>query len=249
MRFLTSFLLLSAGLVLAQPPAEVGPPRFSLGIGLVVSDNAYAGQERELLPIPMMNYRRGGFSFQGIRAAYDFLQQPSQTLSVALQPRFESFEADDSEALLGMADRKKSLDLGLGYRRRFGATEVGVDAFFDVLDRSGGYELEFSLAQRRRLGRWLFQGRLGLAYRDEDNTAYYYGVRLDEATATRPAYTPDAAWTPSLGLRVMRPLGKRGWMAMVAWRSAWLPATVRDSPIVDQTRLSMIMSGLSYRFR
>lgn len=249
MRFWVMSLLLSWVFVVAQPPADTGPPRFSLGMGLVVTDNAYAGQDREVLPIPMLRYRRGGFQFQGIRAAYDFLQKPHQALTVALQPRFESFEADDADALRGMDERKKSIDVGLGYRRRFGATEIGFDAMFDVLDRSGGYELDFSLARRRRLGRWFLQGRLGLGYRDEDNTAYYYGVRLHEATATRPVYTPDAAWTPALGLRVMRPLGNSGWTGLLAWQTSWLPGTLRDSPIIDQARLSSVISGLSYRFK
>ncbi|CAM2010459.1 MipA/OmpV family protein [Acanthopleuribacter pedis] len=250
-RLFSLFALLLFGFLQAQPPAgaEPGPPRFSLGLGLLVNDNAYAGQDSEVIPIPLLTYRSGRFTFQGIRASYALVQSRKQTFEFALQPRFESYEEDDSEVLRGMEDREKSLDLGLAYQRNFGRNSLNFEAMFDVLDRSGGYELDLSLQRRHRAGMWILSGDLSLGYRDKNNTDYYYGVTLPEALPTRPFYQPDAAVIPAVGVQVIRPLGRSGWQWLSIFNTSFLPSTIEDSPIVDKSRLSTFLTGFSYRFK
>src|SRR5258708_34830646 len=61
---------------------------------------------------------------------------------------------------------------------------------------------------------------------------YYYGVRPDEATPERPAYTARAGILPELGVWGAYGLTER-WSLVLGYTISRLPSSISDSPVVD----------------
>ena len=59
---------------------------------------------------------------------------------------------------------------------------------------------------------------------------YYYGVRPDEATASRPRYSARAGIAPEIGLYAAYSLSER-WRVLAGYTLSRWPANVAESPI------------------
>jgi outer membrane protein len=74
---------------------------------------------------------------------------------------------------------------------------------------------------------------------------YYYGVRPDEATASRPQYTAGAGLSPEIGLYAAYSLTER-WRVLAGYTVARWPGSVIDSPIVENRFMRQLTVGLMY---
>src|SRR5258708_13232794 len=74
---------------------------------------------------------------------------------------------------------------------------------------------------------------------------YYYGVRPDEATPERPAYTARAGIMPELGVWGAYGLTER-WSLVLGATVSRLPSSVSGSPVVDGKTQWQAMLGIAY---
>ncbi len=214
----------------------------------IVRDTPYRDADSDNLLVPFLQYEGERLYFRGLALGWRVDPEAEIQIELIARTRLDGFEAQDSPVFAGMAERKRSLELGANVSRALGPGRVAVEVFTDALDRSGGQELD--LLWRGDIGRGPFrlQPEFGLRWQSSDLVDYYYGVRADEAVAGRPAYRAGSALVPRVALNGLAPLGGNwGLFARLSYDD--LPAEITDSPLVDRGSERRAFIGLVYGFR
>jgi outer membrane scaffolding protein for murein synthesis (MipA/OmpV family) len=188
----------------ADPPNQ---PLWELGLaGGVVSTPSYpAADDRETrgLALPMIIYRgkilRADQSGIGARLFRSDAAELDIGLAASLPAR-----SDDVAARAGMPDLGALAEFGPRLKlrlaqldeRRTVRAELPLRAVIEARGglRHQGYTFEPRLVYEQRTpdGKWLFDAQLAAVVGDRKINRYFYEVRPEYATATRPAYSADA---------------------------------------------------------
>ena len=228
--------------------AQEGPPRRSIGLGLLASPNPYRGSDTNVFPIPVVVLRGERVSFVGIRLSAHLWKEGAWSFDAIAQPRFGGFDPDDSPFLKGMEERELSLDAGVELQWQSREWAVSVDALQDVLSRSEGFESSVNVQRRYQFGRWFISPGVGLAWQSEKLADYYYGVRRNEAREGRPVYEPSSALVPSLGVDIVHVFANPRWSARLLLDVELLPDKLNDSPIIEDDWSAFMAVAGSYSF-
>jgi len=202
------------------------------GFGVGVNNGIYKDYELPVIPLPIIGYRGEDFSVFGPFVSYHFYKNDGLQLSLNAAPRFGGFDEDDADIFKGMADRKLSLDSGLGLSYQHNDWKFESSAMFDVLGRSNGYEVKTTLGKMMRFGPVFIEPSVGLSYLDAKHVDYYYGVSEQEATASRVNYQGDSALNKTLGLTIMTPIFFSGITAL-SLENTWYDSSISDSPLTE----------------
>lgn len=237
-------------LILAQPVLAEEAPKdagWSIGLATVVRQEAYRGFDTEINAFPLIARRGGGegrFYVRGPGIGVWAYSTPTWRLGFRAEARLDGYEADDSDFLTGMAERKPTLEAGVDVDLLdLPVGELGFSAATDVLSRHEGYELElrWQLPQD-----WLgFSPQVAMRYLSEDLLDYYYGVSTAEARVGRPAYQADDGVAVALSLQRLQPLSQR-WSLLMNAEIERLPDSAADSPIVDGRTRPRVLLALMY---
>lgn len=224
------------------------PGGAGLGVAVRAESSPYrdAGTRFDLLPLYLYEGKR--VYLHAYRVGLKLLDTRSERVDVFLAHRFEGFPSDRTPpSLAGMTARQPELDAGLGYERRGAWGALWAEWLHDATNTSGGDELRLGYNYAWRNGRLLLRPQLMLSLRSARLNDYYYGVRSDEATATRPAYMPGSGVNAQVGLYASYDLTDRSRLLMGATVTRWSEG-VRRSPVVDdRTQLSGLL-GWMYDF-
>ena len=201
---------LLAAPALGAPPVEpAGPPNqplWELGVaGGVISTPSYPGaedRETRALGLPTFIYRGKVFrADQGGIGARVFRSDAAEIdigLAASLPARSDNVAARNGMPDLGgLAEFGPRLKVRLAQidERRAIRAEFPLRAVIEV--RSGmhhqGYTFEPRVAYEERSldGKWRFEGHAALVVGDGKINRYFYEVRPEYATGTRPAYAAD----------------------------------------------------------
>jgi len=245
---LSTLALGAAPLARAQPADQPPPPGWGLGIGAGWQRPAYAGFDNKTRVLPLISFENEYVRVLGLGAD---LKLPSLgPVSFALRARYalgDGYEADDSPVLNGMAERKPSFWLGGAVQWRTEYAKLSFDVAGDASSHSKGTEVRFGVEHDFRAGRFMFTPRAVAVWRDAKAIDYYYGVRPEEATATRPAYEGTATTNAELGLRTFYGISPRDGVFLDVSATA-LGSGIKDSPLVDRRTLPAVRLGYLYRF-
>jgi MipA family protein len=248
--------LLAAGLIHPEPGVAQTPDADAksldgyLGAGVMVLPRYSGGAGYETIPVPlaMIEYRETAYVHldrAGVRLWNS--RDKTMALGIAAQPRF-GFHARDGAPLAGMATRRDAIEGGAAFEWQLPSWALSAAWFTDWSGASGGQS--FDLTVERDLlerGTWDVSAYLDLDYAEAKVIRYYFGVRPDEATVTRPAYRPGAALTPSLGLNGAYLLNKR-YALLFGSELSRLGAAAADSPIVQRRTGVTTYLGLGLAF-
>ncbi len=240
-------LSLSAVAVIAAQQAQAG--EFTLGAGVYTSKSEYKGFKDESGAMPLIEYQGEGWSIGASGVTVDLYDNEQSPLSVSalLNSAGSGFDDDDSDAFSGMKKRKASIDLGLqlGYEVGPGAIEASLLA--DVSSTHKGYVFDMNYSQSMPLMGGFFQPAAGFEILSEDFTDYYYGVKANEATATRAAYKADTAINPYLAYNFVYPVNDK--LKVIHGSSIKkLDSDIKDSSIVDRSTTWNTFIGVGYTF-
>ncbi|MGA8261308.1 MAG: MipA/OmpV family protein [Arenicellales bacterium] len=241
----------------AYPAAEheqVAPPYarqqgWSLGALLLVVDRPYRGAGTRVLAVPAVGYEGKYLFLQGIRFGVHVKRSRRFTFDVLLQPRFSSFDASDVKNVPGLENRRDSVDAG--FNTRVGLGDGGALVFTgltDILGRSNGQELDFRYEYPFRLGRARITPSLGARWLSASFTNYYYGTLSGEVARGAPDYRPGAVVLPQIGIGVFAPIAQTQWRVFAFFNTSFLPARLRDSPLIGADTASTLVTGMSYHF-
>lgn len=232
----TTLSLMCSAAVFFSPAAKAQqPPQgYLYGVGIGVNQEIYRGYKRRTIPLPLIGYRGEKLSVYGPFVSYQLLQHNNLTFNAKLAPRFAGFDDADSDVFIGMAKRKSSLDGGFGLQWRQQNWLVEADTLLDLLGNSKGQETKLSLGYSWRIGPILLEPKTGISYSDSKLVDYYYGVRANEATATRAAYRAGSAFNYHVGFSVSNPLF--GGMTRLGLEHHWYDSSISNSPLTDRNR-------------
>ncbi|WMJ68215.1 MipA/OmpV family protein [Stenotrophomonas sp. 24(2023)] len=235
-----------------------GPPRWSLGLGAIAKDGAYAGEGSQVMPIPLVNYNGDRFFFRGITAGWKLVGNEAFELNALGKLRFDGFSVDDlgrSELARNgidrtlLEDRDKALDLGIGAKWTGRAGELELELLADVTDKSGGQEATLQYGYPFQLGIGSITPMAGVTWQSKDMANYYYGTLDSEVARGVVDYKPGAVTLPFVGVQYFRPIGEK-WSVMAFAKYSRLPSALQDSPLVeaDKKNSATIFVGFSRGF-
>ncbi len=241
--------------VAAYPAAEQVAPSYvsqqgwSLGALLLLVDRPYRGKGSRVLVVPAVGYEGKYVFLQGIRFGVHVTRSRRFTFDVLVQPRFSSFDASDVKGVPGLEGRRDSVDAGFNARVGLGGGgALGLTALTDILGRSNGQELDFRYEYPFRLGRTRISPWLGARWLSANFTDYYYGTLAAEVARGAPDYRPGAAVLPQIGISVFAPIAHTRWSVFAFFNTSFLPARLRNSPLIDADTASTLVTGVSYHF-
>ncbi len=227
--------------------AESEEAKVFVGGGAVISSKPYDGVDSKVYPIPMFGYEGERLYLRGISGGYRLFKHGGWSIGPMVRPRFEGYEADDSDALRGMDDRDLTLDGGVNLEARTKWGLFGAMFLTDVLGEHDGQEFEASYTVLFPYAGFTFIPSVALRWRSDDLVDYYYGVKRNEARAGRPAYTPSDTLDPVIRLAVRRELTDH-WGLLLGFQYEWLSEEISDSPIVDDDTAFSVLVGATYTF-
>jgi outer membrane protein len=160
--------------------------------------------------------------------------------------RFEGSPFDPvPESLAGMARREPGIDAGLRAQMPLGAGSVYTEVLHDVSHVSHGSELRVGYRYAWRRGNLWLRPYAMVGLRDAKLNDYYYGVRPEEATPERPAYSAGSGVMPEAGIYGAYSLTERFRLIAGVSVARW-PLSVGSSPIVDTRMQWQVAGGVMY---
>ena len=234
-----------AGLVLSANTCQAG--EWGLGLGVAAQDQPQRGADTQVVVLPFPSYEGERLSLGFGNVAYALTKDEKFRVSVAGQLRFDGYNPDDNAALSGLRERDFTLDVGFNISSEHDWGVVSVQVMNDAFSVHEGYEVTTSFAYPISANRWTLVPTVSAHWLSANLVEYYYGVRLDEATAERPAYTGKGAFNVSATLNAAYRLSDK-WEIIGGGQYTHLGDEITESPIIGQDREVILYSGIVYRF-
>jgi MipA family protein len=232
------------GIALLSTPviAEPATQGFLYGLGVGVNQEIYRGYKKRVIPIPVLGYKGDRLTIFGPFITYDLIKYGNFTVTGQVVPRFAGFDASDSHYFSGMAKRKNSIDSGIGVSLRQDNLLFEVSTLFDVLSHSNGFSATTAISYGQLFGAVRFEPKFSVSYQDSKLVDYYFGVRDNEATASRVAYRGTGSINYAASLAMSTPLFFKG-MSRLGVKHTWYGSGIRNSPLTDrETGFSLFAS-------
>lgn len=256
---LAAVLTCAAPTFAQNPPAKGKPDGASWGVGMAVvsAQKAYKGTDRETRALPMLSYENQYVKLSGpnLELKLPGLVLPqfgdSQRLNFSVVTKLfgpGGYEASDSPALAGMAERKSSIWAGAKMEWENDLADVKLELLGDASGNSKGQRVVLGLERKWKLNpSIMLVPQVGVEWVDEKYVDYYYGVRASEAMAGRAAYVGKGTVNADISLAGIYRFDKHHSMMLNVGVKA-LGKEIKDSPIVDSSTENRVMLGYTYRF-
>jgi outer membrane protein len=229
-----------------RPPApDGGPtgPAWSLGVGLMMREGIYAGEDTNIIPIPFVGYEGEKFYFHGLSGGYHAIDNGvfSLDLELGANPGVSSTDLGRAELARNginrdhLEDRDWAFDAGVSAKLQGPAGQLKFDLKTDIADVSGGQELGLTYEYPIFLGRTMISPSIGVQYLTEDRADYYYGTLDTEVARGAIDYKPGAMAIPRAGVSAVRQLNEK-WTAFGMIDYSLMPDEMKDSPLMDRER-------------
>jgi outer membrane protein len=217
---------------------QVEPIGYLYGLGIGLNQEIYKGYDYRFIPLPILGYRGENFRVLGPFVSYDAVEFSDIEIRLQAAPRFQGFDDSDSYIFENMADRKFSMDAGIGLTYEKKDWKIGLSSMFDVLGRSKGFEAKTNLSRVFRKGPIFFEPSISVSYLDDNHVDYYYGVKENEVNSNTYQYQGTSAINTTIGFSVATPI-LLGGFTQIALDYTWYDSSITDSPLVeDKTNLS-----------
>ena len=237
---------------LAQAQAPAGDRTvYSIGAAVLIDKDGYRGVGAETLVVPGISIRNKWVDLFGPQLDLRLIGNDQRTwwIGPRIEYRFDGYEQEDGAVFQGMASRKGGLFYGLSSSFELGArVELEVD-YVKAARRESGFDRgavgSLQLSRSYRSGAWTFVPRVGVEYQSSRYVDYYYGVRLGEATAGRPAYLGRSSWSPELGLFVRWQASPRQFL-FGNFNYERYASEIRNSPLVNGSGIPQAVFGYQF---
>jgi outer membrane protein len=251
------YVAVFAAFAACSASAEQSSSHWGLGLGAIASDNPYAGRDPRYTPFPLITYDSERLFFAGITAGVHLLDTSALEIDLIAEPNFDGIDAEDfgarelaqngiDRALL--SDRKDSADVGFDVSFEGGYGELKFQALADVLDASGGYEVNASYGYPFALGeRLVLTPSVGAKWLSSDRADYSYGILDEEIARGVSRYRVGAVVIPEAGIDLQYRFDDR-WLLLGNLKYRALPGKVEDSPLLDSGQSLRLFFGVLRKF-
>lgn len=167
---------------------------------------------------------------------YTLHESKEKQINLITSSRFFPFSEEDQDEgnhkLDGIKPRDGSMELGLELNYRFADYDTQFQILHDALSVHHGSLLSVNISKPIFTANTMFLPSIGAAFITQNAIDYYYGVDFDEATLTRPEYTPSSSWAANVRLYVERPISE-SWSFISSASFTYVGKEISDSPLVD----------------
>jgi MipA family protein len=229
------------------PAAEKPSSEWGLGLVMTRSMQPYREVGTRSRALPVLQYENSMFRVLGPMVDLKLPKLGPADLSLRAQYLDNGYKAGDSAFLEGMSERKGGFWLGLHADWQTPVAHLSAEWMSDAAGNSNGNHVKLVVDKLFPVGRFGFAPRLGLHWLDKKNVNYHYGVSASEARADRPGYEAKAALNTELGLRVFYGFAVSQ-SVFLDMSSTSLGSSIKDSPLVDRSRVSGVRLGYLKRF-
>jgi outer membrane scaffolding protein for murein synthesis (MipA/OmpV family) len=207
------------------------------------------------------NSRRSSTLLGSAEMGYQITVQNNWQIDVILKAYLEGYDPaeiiDDQEKsipqLAGLTERDYTSGIALRYSHfyknalfyidlaaaRTGEDEQGDDINGLIIDSFYSYLLPYR--------NWDIYFNAGLTYYDQALVDYYIGVNANEVTSSRPLYEADGGFRAQLEVYAQYPLSQ-SWSFNAGITQSFYSHDVKNSPLVDKSKLTQFMVGVLYVF-
>jgi len=247
MRYILVFLLFFSSFLFANEKQKV-----TIGAGAYIQSQPYKGADDFLLPSPVIFYDNGIVYARWSRFGVYFLGEKKEDyawgFSLTVQPRTLGYKPSDSPYLLGMQERKSTLEGGLAFSASYQKSKyIEIMLLADMLNNYNSWVARAEIGDKYELGKFTFYPSLILLYEPSKFVDYYYGVKTTEATIFRPQYTAGSGLQYGAQTYIKYPFTKE-LSALVNLRYDRIPSSAKNSPLVDKGYIYSGLFSLIYTF-
>jgi len=222
---------------------------FGLGVGVIISTSPYRDVKTlKVLPIPAISYIGERVQILGLTARCGILNRSDFALATTASYRFGAYREKDSPYLEGMKDRKDTI-LG-GFQLQYKLPDgykLSADYEHDLLDRTGGGTGSLGVGKAFQYEVLTISPQISLNWLSAKLADYEYGVSEAQARQGRAVYHPGDSVNLKAGVTLFRELYKN-WQIILSSNVVFLPANLKDSPIVDKSHVLNSFLAVTRRF-
>ncbi|ELY4093291.1 MipA/OmpV family protein [Cronobacter sakazakii] len=248
---MSTFKFLALGAVMASAATFAhAEGKLSVGAGAGWVVNPYKQYDRDVYPLPVINYEGDNFWVRGLGAGYYLWNDTADKLSIMAYYSPLHFKPGDSDsrALRRLDERKATLMAGLSYvhNTQYGFLRTSLAA--DTLDNSNGIVWDLAWLYRYTNGGLTLTPGIGVEWSSENQNNYYYGVSGKESRRSGlNRYDADDGWAPYAELTATYRLSD-SWSVYGSGRYTHLSDEAKDSPMVDRSWSTLLSTGVTYTF-
>ena len=153
----------------------------------------------------------------------------------------------DTPQPLTVPDRDYAIEMGIEFLMDGEWGQATLRGFHDVSDTHDGFELSADYSYRWTVGRLSVSPSLGLSYKSDKLSDYYWGITPKESGSTLTAYQAEGGLDWEVGLRSNYYLTKTTRLALSA-NYERLHDSVAMSPIVAEDHVIGYFAGVAWEF-
>ncbi|WP_312310629.1 MipA/OmpV family protein [Atlantibacter sp.] len=240
----------AAGMALLLPISTALAADIGIGVEGEAQFTPYKSYKTDYSAIPYLGYDNKIVYLDGTEAGVYLVNDDKNEFKARVWYLDVEYDPDNARqwAMRQLDTRHSTLMAGLSYQR---ITDIGAfrgEISGDTLNTSNGVMATFAWAGQIVAKPVTFYPQAGVDWYSEKLARYYYGVSERESMRSGlDSFSPHSAVAP--------------WLAVAAdWevtrdvhfylqpRITFLPSTIRHSPMVDDTVLTDIQSGLVWSF-
>lgn len=238
-------VLVLSGLILLSADGHAG--EWGLGVGIAAQRPPQRGTDTQVVVLPFPSYEGERLSLNFGSIGYALVASDRWRFAVEGQLRFDGYDPDESAALAGLKERDLSLDVGFSITTSDKWGVASLKVLGDALGVHDGYEISASYLYPIQYERLTVIPSIGVKMPSAELVEYYYGVRISEATAERPAYSGRSVVNLSASINAMYEL-PGDWEVVGGAEYVRLGSGITDSPIIERDNEVIMYSAIVYRF-
>ena len=266
---LCSFTALTFALGLCAPASAQAPTNqraglqpesteshWGIGIGAISQQLGIKDIDRNTNVIPFISYENRYVRWFGPNLdvklpSLQINQEQRIAFTLSAGYDFSGYDDDDIEdtpILQGMDERDGGFVLGATAQWQNPIVNVSAKWTGDISGDRDGNTFSLGLDKRWMLGQQvMLSPRIVATWLDESYVDYQYGIRANEATAERQAYSGDSTINIELGLRTAYLFNRQSSIFIDASIIS-LGDEIKDSPLVDSSTENRLMFAYLYKF-
>ena len=222
----------------------------SLGIGLGWSNSPYKSYSPSYYPVPHIDYDNGSFFIDDLSGGIYAINDDNQNLSFGVRYLANEFKPHNSDNhKMKQLDSRHStvlaeIDYAINTNWGIFASNIGAD----ILDNSNGILVNADYTVPYIQGKLIVAPTIGINWANSKHNDYYYGISRKESTHSGLRYfNANSSFTPYFEIGAQYSLTDNiATFGGVHFDK--LTGDAADSPMVDDSTISSIYMGLSYKF-
>lgn len=213
--------------------------------------NPYTDEDNQGFFLPTVEYRGERFFVKDGQIGYSVLQFDSFSAGILLTGHgsylHDEDEYDDNENLVGLKERKSTLDGGLYLMHRSDLGLLKLSILDELSGKHNGQSADLHYTFDIHYRGFAINPVIGVVWNGADMVNHFYGVSEAEANARRDAYEGKSTTNVYTGVRARYQFDQH-WDAELAIAYSKLGSGISDSSIVEEDDLSFIGIGTHYNF-